>query len=474
MSNSANHYDVVLVGAGIMSATLGTILAELEPDWRIGIFERLDGVALESSDAWNNAGTGHAAWCELNYTSELLDGTVEVSKAVAINRQFSMSQRFWSALARAGALPAVDTFMREVPHLTLVTGEQNVEFLRRRFSALSQTPEFAVMEFSQDPETIAQWTPLVMAGRNPDQPVAATRVAAGTDVDFGALTRNLVHHLERHGADVQLAHEVRGLKRNGQGWKVRVADLRHGSVTREVTANFVFVGAGGWALPLLQRSGIKEIRGYGGFPISGQFLRTTAPHLVSQHQAKVYGKADVGSPPMSVPHLDTRVVGEQRAIMFGPYAGFTPKFLKTGSVLDLFRSIRPRNLVPMIQVALRSFGLVTYLVKELAATPTKRFAALQKFFPEAKPADWEQITAGQRVQVIRPGGVLQFGTEVVAAADGSIAGLLGASPGASTAPHAMLDVIKRCFPQRWEQWQNRLDWVVEPETSPKSDERGES
>ena len=214
----------------------------------------------------------------------------------------------------------------------------------------------------------------------------------------------------------------------------------------------MFVGAGGHALPLLQKSGIKEIRGFGGFPVSGQWLRTDNPEVVAKHHAKVYGKASVGAPPMSVPHLDTRVVDGTASLLFGPYAGFTPKFLKTGSWFDLFVSIRWHNLVPMLQVAVRNLDLVKYLVGELLASRSAKLDSLREFYPNADGDDWYQLTAGQRVQIIKnipgKGGTLQFGTEVVAAADGSIAGLLGASPGASTAAPIMLDLIERCFPEK--------------------------
>jgi malate dehydrogenase (quinone) len=231
-----------------------------------------------------------------------------------------------------------------------------------------------------------------------------------------------------------------------------------------VLARFVFVGAGGYALNLLQKSGIKEIRGYGGFPVSGEFLRTDNPEIVARHVAKVYGKAAVGSPPMSVPHLDLRVVDGTGSLMFGPYAGFSPKFLKTGSLVDLFASIRWHNLVPMVAAGLGNLGLVKYLVGQLLARPSTKFRELQQFFPKAQPEDWYKIIAGQRVQVIKKDkkklGVLQFGTEVITSADGSIAGLLGASPGASTAVPIMLRLIEKCFPDRIEAWTPALKRMI--------------
>ena len=454
MSNSP--IDVVLIGGGIMSATLGAMIQRVQPDWSIRIYERLGEVAQESSNPWNNAGTGHAALCELNYMPEASDGTVDPAKAISINEQFQLSRQFWSSLVAAGDLPEPNTFINSTPHMTFVRGRDNVRYLRKRFEALKDQPLFSGMEYSEDPAVIGEWTPLLTKKRSPKQRIAATRETAGTDVDFGALTRALIDNLVENGAELALNHSVRSIKRTKDGlWRLRV---RHevGHTAHVATARFVFVGAGGGALHLLQKSGIPEINGFGGFPISGQFLRTTNPKLVAQHQAKVYGKAAVGAPPMSVPHLDTRVVDGQASLLFGPYAGFSPKFLKTGSWFDLPGSVRPGNLGPMLAVARDNFDLIKYLVGELLANRAKKLQALQEFMPTAKSEDWELITAGQRVQVMKKdakkGGVLQFGTEVVAAEDGSIAGLLGASPGASTAVPIMVDLLKRCFPDRFAGW----------------------
>ncbi|WP_255449054.1 malate dehydrogenase (quinone) [Cellulomonas sp. JZ18] len=457
--------DVLLVGGGIMSATLAALLTTLEPTWRIEIHERLDGPAQESSNAWNNAGTGHAALCELNYTPQKADGTVDISKAVKINEQFELSRELWSHLAAAGRLPGAENAVTHTPHMTFVRGAKDVEYLRRRHEALRSHRLFADMELSTDRATIASWAPLLVQGREDDEPIAATRATSGTDVDFGSLTRAMLDDAVARGATLHTQSEVVGLRRRRDGlWRVRVADRRwNGGGRRTRTARFVFVGAGGGALHLLQRSRIKEIRGYAGFPISGQFLRTTKPELVAQHEAKVYGKAAIGAPPMSVPHLDARVVDGGRALMFGPYAGWSMKFLKQGSWGDLVRSIRPGNLVPMLAVGLRNLDLVTYLVREVTASDTQRLRSLRAYMPTADLRDWELITAGQRVQVIKRGkggGVLEFGTELVASADGSIAGLLGASPGASTAVATMLDLLQRCFPDRSEEWLPQLQRMM--------------
>lgn len=462
--NSEETVDVVLIGGGIMSATLGSLISQLQPDWSIRVYERLGEVAQESSNAWNNAGTGHAALCELNYMPENADGTVSAAKAVSINEQFQVSRQYWAYLVEQGVLPEPHNFINSTPHMTFVRGKANIEYLKKRVAALKDEALFPDLEYTEDLERIAEWTPLLAKKRNPKARVAATRIVAGTDVDFGALTKYLMQGMAEGGASIQTNHHVTWLKRQKDGtWKLR---LRHtvGNTPKTVRARFVFVGAGGGALALLQHSGIPEIKGFGGFPISGQFLRTTNPKIVAQHQAKVYGKAAVGAPPMSVPHLDTRVVDGETALLFGPYAGFTPKFLKTSTWFDLPFSIRLHNIWPMIQVGLKNFDLVKYLVGELMANREKKMQALREFMPTAKTEDWELITAGQRVQVMKKdpekGGILQFGTEVITGADGTIAGLLGASPGASTAAPIMLDVLSRCFPERMAEWEPKLREMI--------------
>ncbi len=446
-----------------MSATLGAFLKQLQPDWSIEIFESLSDIGQESSNPWNNAGTGHSALCELNYTPELPDGTIDISKAVAVNEQFQVSREFWSYLVGKELLPDPRAFVNPVPHMSFVTGDANVRFLRKRFEALKDHPLFSGMEYSEDAEVIRSWVPAMIPGRKKSQRFAATRIPAGTDVNFGALTHGLVGYLTGAGARLHTEQRVLNISRDGELWKLRI---RHeiGMARRTVQARFVFVGAGGGALHLLQKSGIPEAKGFGGFPVSGEFLRTDNPDVVARHQAKVYGKAAVGSPPMSVPHLDTRVVDGRASLMFGPYAGFSPKFLKTGSWFDLFATIRLHNIVPMIAAGASNLSLVSYLLGQLAARKSTKFKELLAFMPNADPKDWYRITAGQRVQVIkkdaRKGGVLQFGTEVVSSADGSIAALLGASPGASTAVPIMLDVLARCFPDRMAGWERQLKTMI--------------
>ncbi|WGS54058.1 malate dehydrogenase (quinone) [Paraburkholderia sp. D15] len=459
--------DVALIGAGIMSATVGTLLKELDPSLTVTIFENLDDCALESSGGWNNAGTGHAANCELNYTPELPDGSVDIAKALEVNVQFDLSRQLWSYLVERGKIDDPAKFIHACPHMSFVTGEANRNFLRERYRAMSAHHCYAGMQYTEDSREIAGWAPLLMEGRAADTPVAATRMATGSDVDYGALTHLLVEQLaNQRGVSVHYGHRVVELMRGEkEGWRIEVQNRETGeiSVTR---AKFVFIGAGGASIELLQKSGIPEGRLYGGFPVSGVWLRCDADAVAQRHHAKVYGKAAHGSPPMSVPHLDTRIVGGKRSVLFGPYAGFSTRFLKQGSLLDLFRSVRPANIFPMLDVALHSLQLEEYLVGQIVQTPHQMFETLQGFYPEARQNEWTEAVAGQRVQIIkangRGGGELRFGTELVASQDRSIVALMGASPGASTAAHIALDVLQTCFADRLTEdaWLPRLKHII--------------
>ena len=465
--NISENTDVILIGAGIMSATLGVMLKELQPNLSIQIFERLDGAAAESSDAWNNAGTGHSAFCELNYTPELPDGSIETVKAVKIAESFEESKQFWSFLLRQQFLHDAPSFIKSIPHMSFVWGEKNVEYLRKRFEALKKHHLFKEMVYSEDKNQLTEWMPLVMDGRNPNEKVAATRMELGTDVNFGALTKAMFAQLKTMtGVNLEYSHEIRDLTQNKNGsWTLKVKNLLTGA-TRKITSKFVFIGAGGGSLPLLEKSNIKEGKGFGGFPVSGQWLRCINPAVIKRHQAKVYGKAAVGSPPMSVPHLDTRMIEGKRELLFGPYAGFSTKFLKNGSYLDLPLSIKPDNIFPMMSAGIKNIPLTKYLIDQVRQSPEDRLNALKEYLPTARMEDWELETAGQRVQVIKKdpvkGGVLEFGTEVVSAADGSIAALLGASPGASTAVSIMVDLIGRCFKTQMQsaEWQNKMKEMI--------------
>ncbi|MFB5676800.1 malate:quinone oxidoreductase [Paenibacillus terreus] len=464
MSSIQIKTDVILIGAGVMSATLGSILKELAPAWEIKVFEKLAGAGEESSNEWNNAGTGHAALCELNYTSEKSDGSIDISKAVSINEQFQLSRQFWSYLVKSSVIPNPQEFIMPIPHMSMVQGEKDVNFLKKRFKALSKNPLFQGMEFSEDPDKLKEWIPLIMEDRTSNEPIAATKIDSGTDVNFGALTRILFDHLKSKNVEVNYKHSVKDIKRTDDGlWKVKVHDIDSGK-TEYHTARFVFIGGGGGSLPLLQKTGIPESKHIGGFPVSGLFMVCNNPEVVARHHAKVYGKAKLGAPPMSVPHLDTRYIGNKKALLFGPFAGFSPKFLKTGSNLDLILSVKPDNLLTMLAAGVKEMALTKYLIQQVMLSNEQRMEELREFIPTAKSEDWSIVVAGQRVQVIKDTatgrGTLQFGTEVVTAADGSVAALLGASPGASTAVNVMLEVMERCFPQHMKQWEPKIKEMI--------------
>ena len=449
MTKHSHQTDYLLIGAGVMSATLGVFLKILDPKCNIIILERLRGVALESSAAWNNAGTGHAGMCELNYTPEKEDGTVDCTKAFKINEQFEISKQFWAWMVANNYIPG--DFIKPTPHMSFVQGEKDIAFLEERVRQLTKNPMFETMKFSKDPKVLAEWIPLMMNGRPASDKVAATHMVEGADVNFGTLTRYLVKYLTKmEGVTMMSGWEVNDIDalKGKAGWEIEAKNRKSGS-KRKLNAKFVFIGAGGKALTLLEKSGIPEGKGYGGFPVSGQWLRCNNPKVIAAHHAKVYGKAAEGAPPMSVPHLDTRTIREKQELLFGPFAGFSTKFLKHGSYFDLPGSLRLTNLIPMIRAGLDNLSLTKYLIEQVRLKPEERLDSLKDFYPEAKMEDWDLAIAGQRVQIIKKdekeGGVLAFGTEVVHSKDGSVAALLGASPGASTSVHIILNVLEKCF-----------------------------
>ncbi|MBP0944737.1 malate dehydrogenase (quinone) [Pseudomonas alliivorans] len=466
-SAEAKKVDVLMVGGGIMSATLAVWLNELEPSWSMEMVERLDGVAEESSNGWNNAGTGHSALAELNYTPEDKNGNVDIYKAIEINEAFQISRQFWSWQVKTGVLKNPRSFINSTPHMSFVWGDDNIKFLRKRYAALQSSPLFSGMQYSEDHEQIKKWVPLMMEGRDPAQKLAVTWSPIGTDVNFGEITRQFVANLQtKPNFDLKLSSEVQDITRNDDGsWRVKYKNLKDGTET-ETDAKFLFIGAGGAALHLLQESGIPEAKEYGGFPVGGSWLVTENPTLAMQHMGKAYGIASTGAPPMSVPHLDTRVLDGKRVILFGPFATFSTKFLKNGSYLDLLTSTTTHNVWPMTRVGIAQYPLIEYLAGQVMMSDDDRFAALQQYFPNAKKEDWRLMQAGQRVQIIKrdeeKGGVLKLGTEIVASKDGSIAGLLGASPGASTAAPIMLGVLEKVFKDKvaTPAWQEKLHQIV--------------
>ncbi|MXN89711.1 malate:quinone oxidoreductase [Flavobacterium sp. Sd200] len=461
--------DVILIGAGIMSATLGMFLKELMPDVKINIYERLDVAAAESSDAWNNAGTGHSAFCELNYTPQLPNGDIETVKAIKIAEQFEQSKQFWAYLTEKGLISEPQNFVRSIPHMSFVWGKKNVEYLKKRFEALQKSVLFEGMEYSESHDVIQKWMPLVMQGRKADDVIAATNMEIGTDVNFGQLTRDMFAWLgKQDGVNLFFGQDVTSMRRSRNGsnkWKLKIKDLATGEKVR-VYGKFVFIGAGGGSLHLLEKADIPEGHGFGGFPVSGQWLRCVNEDIIQKHNAKVYGKASVGAPPMSVPHVDTRMINGKKELLFGPYAGFSTKFLKQGSYLDLPTSIRLNNIRPMISAGLSNIPLTKYLIQQVTQSPEDRLEALKEYMPDAQMKDWVLETAGQRVQVIKKdekgGGKLEFGTEVINSADGTLAVLLGASPGASTAVSIMLQLLERCYQDevKTEAWQQKLRTMI--------------
>ncbi len=458
---------IALVGGGIMSATLALLINELQPNWNIIIYERLPELAAESSDAMNNAGTGHAAFCELNYTPQQENGEIDISKALKICSSFEMSKSFWSYLIENQYFNNPEEFINNIPHISFVWGNDNVAFLKKRFETMQKHPFFEQMEYTEDWNTLYNWMPLIMQYRNTNEPIAATKLHIGTDVNFGQLTRTLFTHLSTF-TNIQILNnqEVRDLVKQEDGtWEIIIKNLNDDEKYIQF-ADFVFIGAGGGTLPLLEKSNVEEAEGYGGFPVSGQWLVCINEAIIAQHNAKVYGKASVGAPPMSVPHLDTRIIDGKKQLLFGPFAGFSTKFLKNGSYFDLPNSIDLHNIVPMLSAGWHNIDLTKYLIEQVSLTHNERMNALREYFPEAKNEDWELEEAGQRVQVIKKdkqhGGILEFGTEVVCSADGTLAGLLGASPGASTAVYIMLQVLKKCFAveMKTKEWENKLLQII--------------
>ncbi|MGG4455149.1 malate:quinone oxidoreductase [Brevibacillus porteri] len=464
MSSIQQKTDVILIGAGVMSATLGALLKELAPELEIKVFEKLAKAGEESSNEWNNAGTGHAALCELNYTSEKADGSIDISKAIKINEHFQLSRQFWAYLVKNDLIQNPQDFIMPIPHMSMVQGEKNVSFLKKRFEALANNPLFQGMEYSDDPEKLKEWIPLIMEGRASNEPIAATKIDSGTDVNFGALTRMLFDYLNTKDVEINYNHAVEDIKRTSDGmWKLKIYNMATGNIEDHI-AKFVFIGGGGGSLHLLQKTGIPESKHIGGFPVSGLFMVCKNQEVVEQHHAKVYGKAKVGAPPMSVPHLDTRYIDNKKSLLFGPFAGFSPKFLKTGSNMDLITSVKPNNVITMLAAGVKEMALTKYLIEQVMLSHEKRMEELREFIPNAKSEDWGIVVAGQRVQVIKDTpagkGTLQFGTEVVSAADGSVAALLGASPGASTAVQVMLEVLEKCFPQRMAEWEPKIKEMI--------------
>ncbi len=442
--NENNGYDAILVGAGIMSGTLALLITEILPSIKILIIEKLNKSGSESTGAFNNAGTGHAANCELNYTPLDENGDLKIDKALSINRSFENSMSLWASLYSTGKID-IKNFLKFIPHISFVTGTENISFLKKRFKAMSEYPEFADMEFSSSFNQIKSWVPLITNKRNPLDEVAATRIKRGTDINFEALTKEYLNYISKNkNVEISYQTELIDLKKTEKKqWKLKVR--KQGRIV-SLNSSYVFLGAGGKTINFLQKSKIPEAKMYGGFPVSGKWLICEEKSLTEKHNAKVYGKADIGSPPMSVPHLDTRWIEGKKFLLYGPFAGFTTKFLKKGSYFDLFSSIKKNNLLSMLDVGIKNNDLINYLFSQSLKSHKSRVENLRNMMPSADSANWYLENAGQRVQIIKKtkdGGSLQFGTEIVNSADGSLSALLGASPGASTAVTIMIQVLKK-------------------------------
>ena len=463
-SNNDEVKDVVLIGGGIMSATLGTYLNELEPEWSIQMFERLDQVAQESSAGLNNAGTGHSGFMEMNYTPEK-DGKIDIKKAIDTASQFEVSKQFWSHQVKNGVLGQPQSFINPVPHIAFVWGD-SVPYMKKRFETMSQNPMFEGLKYSENPDEIKQWAPLVMQGRDANQKVAATRMDVGSDVNYGAISSQLIQHLEKQPKfKLDTSTEVTGISQNNdQTWTVSFKNLKNNQ-EGYVKTRHVFIGAGGAAIRLLQMTGLEETKQYAGFPIGGTFLMTDNPAVTKNHTAKVYGKPELGAPPMSVPHIDTRYIDGKKYVLFGPFATYSNKFLKNGSQFDLIDATNKNNVIPMATIGIENLDLVKYLVSQVAMSKQDQFDELRKYYPDAKIEDWKLNQGGQRVQIIKkvPGkeATLQFGTEIFASQDGSVTALLGASPGASTSPYIMLNLMEKAFPEQVNgKWNPKLHEIV--------------
>jgi len=457
--------DIVCIGGGVMSVTLAKLLHELDPKIDITIYEKLSSCALESSQSINNAGTGHAGYCELNYTPINRQRIVNIDRALKINREFEVSLQFWSFLTKKYKSFKPKSFITQVPHISFVKGEKDISFLKKRYEALSKTLLFKGIQFSRNLETIKKWAPLI--GEVSTDNIAMTRAEHGSDVDFESLSHQMLKILSTNkNFAVHVNHEIKSISQaQDKTWDLKIYNAKTKKIIL-VNAKFIFIGAGGSTIHLLQKSNIKNQIGYGGFPVNGEWLICTKPSLTKKHFSKVYGLAGPKAPPMSAPHLDLRIINGKRELMFGPFASFTFKFLKTGSYLDLVKSIRLQNILPMLHVFIRNLNLLSYLIKQSSNSYKDKMNALREFYPLAHEKDWKLASAGKRVQIIKPfkkiGGKLEFGTEVVWSDDATLAALMGASPGASTSVYSMLNVIEKSFKGRINStiWKNTIEKMV--------------
>jgi malate dehydrogenase (quinone) len=446
MSDKNIQQDITLVGGGIMSLTLAALINEVNPKLKIHLIERLSRCGKESSDALNNAGTGHAGYCELNYTPQNKDGEVTIKRAIETNEMFEVSLQFWAYLDKKYSKFNPKRFIKKTPHISFVWGESNVKFLKKRYRKLIKQPLFKGMEYTDDFKTINDWAPLLIEGRKRTEKIAATRVSHGTDVDFGELTSQLLTILLKNknftltlNADVTSIRPV-----DNNEWTIQSTNKQ---TNKKFTyqSSLVFIGAGGMAINLLQKVNIEEASGYAGYPVSGKWLISTNKSIIKKHKAKIYSHVLPKAPPMSIPHLDLRVIGKTEVLLFGPFAGFSFKFLKYGSSLDLIKSIKLNNIKTLFFVMFTNLSLLKYLIKQSLMSNKSRIKQLKRFYPKAKATDWKTYIAGQRVQIIKNcstyGPKLEFGTEIICTRNKTLGALLGASPGASVATSSMINVL---------------------------------
>lgn len=440
--------DVAIIGSGIMSATLAVLLHRLDPRLQIQMIEVTEETSQEASHGWNNAGTGHAGICELSYTPARDDtGKVPIHRALHIFEQFEHSKQFWSYLVANGITNQASDFIHAVPHVCFVQGRDDVDFLQTRHAAMTQHHFFADNVLTSDSDTIAAWAPLLMEGR-PRGPVAATS-GAGTEVDYGRLARQMCNWVStEENCRVSTGWRAISITKDNRKWDVALQHSQSGE-QRFIRAPFVFVGAGGGSLPLLQSTRLPESRGLAGFPIGGQWLVCDETNITSRHCAKVYGATPPSSPSLGAGHLDVRRLNGKRQLLFGPFASWTTRFLKhSGSWMDLPASVRPHNVESLLRTALKNSDLLKYLIQQGLQSMNERMEALRMFYPQAQTEHWRLIDAGIRVQTIKHSdrGTIHFGTEVFYPADKSLASLLGASPGASVSVNIALEVVKTCLP----------------------------
>lgn len=435
---------VIVIGAGIMGTTFAVLAKELAPELDVTILERLEGPGAGNSWVFNNAGTGHEANCELNYTP-VDEEVISVEKALKIHAQFNVAKQFWAYLVNKGAIQDPKTFINQTKHCTIVS-ESAIEELRLRFKEMSAHHFFEHMQYSEDFDEIERWLPYLMEGRPRHEKMAATVIETGTDVNFGALTEQMANYaVNELGVKIEYGTHVKRVHRSPAGsWLVETE--RMGNAV-QYKADVLFVGAGGGAFPLLKKSHLPFRARFSGFPVGGRFLQAAITReQADQYRAKTYGKAKVGAPPMSVPHLDLRVANGQHYLLFGPFASFKPVLEKGRGFIDYLRSMRLHDLPGLLNVALEHFPLVKYLVSETFKGESSMLAELENFAPGiSRKFDWKAVEAGQRVQIIKDGD-LQMGTEIIVSSDKTYGTLLGASPGASVSPEVMLRCLEQLLP----------------------------